>query len=441
MSKNKKYQYTFFCLISFVIIFNGGNSNLIIQLNFIFLSIFFLFCLKDKNYFLHLRNFLFKNKNSIYFFILFMIFLVFQIIYLPENILKYFSYEKYKYINLFENVNYGSISLNPLNSYFQILNFLALLLVIFINKMILYTNNHLKRFYIFLSFVGFLSSFVAVFFFLNGNTDFLIFQNSFYSDSSTGFFINRTVFSIFLLFCFISCVELLKIYQLSNSKKDYFILKIYVRLFLIFITIGIITSFSRIGNFLLLITIFFYLINEIVINKLKNKSFLMMILFLIVIDLVILGFYFGASQLIDRFYFLNEELGNSKQMHEYISRFKLINFSLQQINNFLFFGYGSGSYETLFQLNYINPNNKFANHAHSDLLEFFGEFGLIGFSLFLMSFFRFLIDKKNYHFVNIILFTYLSILLIFDFSLHIPIIQILFIIFFSFSGRNYGSSR
>ena len=164
MSKNKKYQYTFFCLISFVIIFNGGNSNLIIQLNFIFLSIFFLFCLKDKNYFLHLRNFLFKNKNSIYFFILFMIFLVFQIIYLPENILKYFSYEKYKYINLFENVNYGSISLNPLNSYFQILNFLALLLVIFINKMI-YIQTIILKDFTFFCHLGFLSSFVAVFFF------------------------------------------------------------------------------------------------------------------------------------------------------------------------------------------------------------------------------------------------------------------------------------
>ena len=36
----------------------------------------------------------------------------------------------------------------------------------------------------------------------------------------------------------------------------------------------------------------------------------------------------------------------------------------------------------LFQLNYKNSNNKFANHAHSDLFEFFGEFGLIGFYLF-----------------------------------------------------------
>ena len=50
LSKNKKYQYSFFFILTIYTIFNGGNSNLSIQINFILVSFLFLFCLKDKNY-------------------------------------------------------------------------------------------------------------------------------------------------------------------------------------------------------------------------------------------------------------------------------------------------------------------------------------------------------------------------------------------------------
>ena len=51
ISKNKKHQYLFFGIIFFYCIFNGGNSDLIIQLNFIFISLFYILCLNDKNYY------------------------------------------------------------------------------------------------------------------------------------------------------------------------------------------------------------------------------------------------------------------------------------------------------------------------------------------------------------------------------------------------------
>ena len=138
--------------------------------------------------------------------------------------------------------------------------------------MIFYTEKHKYRFFFFLSFIGFASSIIAVLFYLNGNPDILNFKNSYYKNASTGFFINRTVSAVFLIFCLISSLELLKNFS-ENNKKDYFFSKTYTRLFTIFITIGIITSFSRIGNFLLLITILFYLSNEIFLQKKKNYSF------------------------------------------------------------------------------------------------------------------------------------------------------------------------
>ena len=77
----------------------------------------------------------------------------------------------------------------------------------------------------------------------------------------------------------------------------------------------------------------------------------------------------------------------------------------------------------------MNSSSQFANHAHSDLVEFFGEFGLFGITLIILSFIKFILSKKSYTLINVIVFSYAIIILSFDFSLHIPIIQILFLSF------------
>ena len=439
LSKNKRYQYLFFSILSIFIIFNGGNSNLFIQLNFILISLFFLYCLKDKNYNLHLKNFYINNKKSILLYVIFLTYLIFQILPLPLDLLKFFSPEKIKLLFLIENISYSSISLSPANSYFQILNFTSLLLIVFICRMIFYTQRHKYRFYFYLSLAGFISSIIAVLFYLNGNPDFLIFKNSYYNKASTGFFINRTVSAVFLIFCLISSLELLKSFE-ENKKKDNFFFKIYIRLFVIFITIGIITSFSRIGNFLLLITILYYLFNEIFFEKKKNYSFRIIILLIIFFDLIIIGFYFGESEIIDRFYFLKEDFTYIPGEVSSTSRFDLIKFGFLELKNFIYFGYGLGGFENLFKLKFINSTSQFANHVHADIFEFLGELGLIGFLLIIFSVIKFFFDKKIFSLINILIITFLIIILLFDFSLHIPIIQILFIIFFFFNKKYYGSS-
>ena len=175
LSKNKKYQYLFFSILSIYIIFNGGNTNLFIQLNFILISLFFLFCLKDKNYNLHFKNFYYSNKKSIFLYIIFLSYLIFQILPLPIEFLKFFSKEKYILLKNLNEISHSSISFSASNSFFQILNFSTLLLIVFILKMIFYTERHKYRFYFFLSIFGFFSSIIAVLFYLNGNPDIFIF--------------------------------------------------------------------------------------------------------------------------------------------------------------------------------------------------------------------------------------------------------------------------
>ena len=125
ISKNKKHQYLFFFIISIYTVFNGGNSNILIQINFALFSLLFLYCLKDRNYRSHLNIFYIRNKFSILFYLLFLFYLIFQIIPMPVDFLKFFSLEKYNIIDKlnFEN-KYSSISLSPSNSFFQFLNFI-----------------------------------------------------------------------------------------------------------------------------------------------------------------------------------------------------------------------------------------------------------------------------------------------------------------------------
>ena len=131
ISKNKKYQYFFFIIISFYSIFNGGNSNILIQINFLLTSLFFIFCLKDKNYNLHFRYFFNKNKFSIYLYLFFLLYLLFQILPLPINLLKFFSPQKFYFLNLLNvETRFTSISLAPSNTFFQFLNFCSLLIVV-----------------------------------------------------------------------------------------------------------------------------------------------------------------------------------------------------------------------------------------------------------------------------------------------------------------------
>ena len=432
ISKNKKYQYFFFFIITFYSIFNGGNSNLLIQINFLLISLFFIFCLKDKNYNLHFRYFFNQNKFSIYLYLLFLAYLLFQILPLPIDSLKFFSPEKFYFLNLLNNeISFSSVSLAPSNTFFQFLNFCSLLIVVFILKMIFYRERHKQRFYLFLSIIGFLSACFGTLLYLTGSTDLLSFK-SFNSGVSTGFFVSRTVFSIFLLFCFISSLEYLKHSQISERK---FFSRVYVRLFIIFITIGIITSFSRIGNFLLLNVVLFYLLNEFFLKKQNVNLFRNIILIIVFVDIVVLGLYFGSFRIVERFLFLKNEFSEITNPDVNLMRFQIIKFSLHQIYKYLIFGYGVGGFETMFQLSFPNLSNSFANHAHSDLIEFVGEVGLLGFALFFLSISSFLKEFIKFNFKNLLLIFCMCIILLFDFSLHIPFIQFLFVCFFALNQK------
>ena len=438
LKKTKLYQYIFLLIITFMVIFNGGNNNLYIQFNFIIISIFFLLFIREKNYLAHMRKILSTNKLAIKLYVLFISFLIFQTIPLPIEWLSFLSPEKYNFLNKLEfNGNFNSISLSPINSYFSLLNYLSIFLYLIIFKSLFYRTKDIFKFYYFLVFLGAFAASVAIYFYLIGNPDFLIIKNI-NKSAATGFFINRTVFSCFLTLCFFSGIEYLKMidhYQKNNT--DTFFNKIYVRIFLLLITIAIITTFSKLGNFLFISLIIMYISREFYTNDKKNKFFLITLILIVLFDVLILGFYFGSEKLLQRYSFLHSEiieyLPSSAQ--SILSRADITKFAFIEFKKFILFGYGGGGFEYLFKINYQNSSTNFASHAHSDFFEFIGEFGLIG-STFISLCLIFLCANKDFlSFKNFLLCYLLIFILIFDFSFHIPIIQFLFILLLSVSYK------
>ena len=443
VKKGKFYKYIFLLILTLMTIFNGGNSNLFIQFNFIIVSIYFLFFIKKKNYLAELKYIFYYNKISIYLFFLFIGFLIFQSIPLPSEWIKVLSPQKYDLLNKLEfSGNSHSISLSPTNSFFGILNYVTLFLFLIIFKILFNKKKDIFIFYFFLISLGAFAASVAIYFYLIGNPDFLIIKNNAYKSSATGFFINRTVFSCFLVLCFCCGIEYLKL--IDNYLRDNthnFFKKIYVRIFILLITIGIITTFSKLGNFLLVSVIIINIAQMLYLNDKKNKLFLYTLILIVLFDIFIIGFYFGSEKLLERYSFLKQEiieyLPSTTEIN--FSRGDISKFALSELKNFLYFGYGGGGFEYLFKINYENSSSVYATHAHSDIIEFIGEFGIIGSFFILLSIFFLFIKNNIFCFKNFLLFYLLLFMLIFDFSFHIPIIQFILIILMSINYEKHNN--
>ena len=443
VKKGKFYKYIFLLILTLMTIFNGGNSNLFIQFNFIIVSIYFLFFIKKKNYLAELKYIFYYNKISIYLFFLFIGFLIFQSIPLPSEWIKVLSPQKYDLLNKLEfSGNSHSISLSPTNSFFGILNYVTLFLFLIIFKILFNKKKDIFIFYFFLISLGAFAASVAIYFYLIGNPDFLIIKNNAYKSSATGFFINRTVFSCFLVLCFYCGIEYLKL--IDNYLRDNthnFFKKIYVRIFILLITIGIITTFSKLGNFLLVSVIIINIAQILYLNDKKNKLFLYTLILIVLFDIFIIGFYFGSEKLLERYSFLKQEiieyLPSTTEIN--FSRGDISKFALSELKNFLYFGYGGGGFEYLFKINYENSSSVYAAHAHSDIIEFIGEFGIIGSFFILLSIFFLFIKNNIFCFKNFLLFYLLLFMLFFDFSFHIPIIQFTLIILMSINYEKHNN--
>jgi len=459
LTLNKINQIIFFLIIFIGSIFNGSNSINLIFLNFFTLFIFFFYLLKNKNNLAKVKFIIKNNKFSFNIFIVFIIYIFLQIIPLPLHWLSFFSETYYNFLSKIGLQKFHAISLNPQSTFFELLNYINIFIIILLTHLIFFKKNHINRYFFYLSIIGFIHAFFGVFIFLLGNPEFLFEKIVYYKSSSTGFFINRTNFAFFLILTFIGSLHFIfnnRFYknELNNNYNLNFNV-FYVRIFLLFISIAIITSFSRLGNFYLLLILFFYFIFSVIKTKNFFNKFSIIFYLIILFDLLIIGFYFGGSKLIDRFLFINEDLNiennldilkeiNSTISNSY-SRLDIIHISINLFYKFYLFGFGAGAYEQAFLLFNDIKIPFYANHAHSDFVELLAEIGIVGFCIALILFYQILKcylnskiqNENNLQLIFLILIIIFIINGFVDFSLNIPSNQYLFASLITLSIKKY----
>jgi hypothetical protein len=296
------------------------------------------------------------------------------------------------------------------------------------------------KFLFFLCFLGFCHAIFATYWMLIGNPSIFLIEKVHYLGSSTGLFVNRSVFATFLFLSAFSGLFYIVFFFQKNKITNFSFIEqinskiIYIRIFIIFLSVAILTTWSRAVNFSYLLILFSFLFY----SKLSFKKYInplsTIIIFILIFDIIILGFLFGNAKLIARF-------ATTSVMSEAI-RIDLHSFGLEQFKSFWLFGYGSGAFGQVYKLFFIIPENYdyLAKYAHNDGIQLLGEVGIVGITILLSLSFTYIKklinkikqEKEFFRFVLIfLLLTVLFIQSLVDFSMHIPGISILLMIILS----------
>ena len=435
--RKNSLQNIFLIILGITVSLNASINPLLIQVSSINFIIFFLLCLRNTQIRETIRKDYSNNKIFFILFFTYISYLIIQIIPLPLSLIKIIASNNYDlYTSIKIDKQFWTLSIDPSNSYFGILNSINIFIIFLVFPSLFNRSKYLMKFLFYLCVLGFCNAIFATYWMLIGNPSNVLIQKLHYMNSSTGFFVNRSVFGTFLFLCAFSGLYYIVIFFQKNQITNFnFIDQIksrifLIRIFIIFISIGILTTWSRAANFsyiLVLLSFLFY-------SKISFKRYInplsSIIIVILIFDVLVMSLFFGNARLIER-------VLETSILKETI-RLDLHTFGIDQFKNFWLFGYGNEAFGQIYKIFYAIPENLNSNYiatnVHNDVIELLGEVGILGISILLLLYISYFnIIKKNIketkQFARFILLSLLLITLLFqslvDFSLHTPGILIL----------------
>ena len=445
-------QNLFLIILTITISLNASINPIMVQISSISFIIFFLFCLKNVEILERIRKNYVNNKIFFILFFIYVSYLIIQIIPLPLSLIEIIAPNNYNlYTSIKIDKELWSLSIDPSNSYFGILNCINFFIIFLTFPVLFNRSKYLMKFLFFLCVLGTCHAVFATYWMLIGNPSNFLIQKIHYLNASTGLFVNRSVFGTFLFLCaFSSLYYILVFFQKNQIVNFNFEEQIkskifFIRIFIIFISIGILTTWSRAANFsyvLILLSFLFY-------SKISFKKYInplsTVIIFILIFDVFIMGLFFGNAKLIERY-------AETSILRERI-RFDLQTFGIDQFKNFWLFGYGSGAFGQIFKIFYITPenlSNMLAKNVHNDGIELLGEIGVLGVSILFLLYISYFkkITKNINEKKQLSRFILLSLLLLtlfiqslVDFSLHAPGVVILLMTILSIGLINFKNNN
>ena len=442
-------QNIFLIILAITLSFNASINPILIQISSINFIILFFLCLKNKEIEKKIKENYLNNKIFFILLFIYLSYVIFQIIPLPLNLIEIIAHNNFNlYTSLKIDKQFWSISVDPSNSYFAILNLINLIIIFLIFPILFNRSKYLMKFLFFLCVLGFCHAIFATYWMLIGNPSNFLIEKIYYLYASTGLFVNRSVFGTFLFLCAFSGLYYIVVFFHKNQITNFNFIEqikskvLFIRIFIIFLSIGILTTWSRVANLSYILILFSFLFY----SKLSFKKYInplsTVIIFILIFDVLVMALFFGNAKIFER-------IAGTTIIGETL-RLDLQKFGLDQFKNFWLFGYGKGGFEQIFKIFYISNNNYLATHAHNDGIELIGEIGILGIViLFFLNLSYFFIIKKNNNEkkqrARFVLFLFLLLILfiqsLVDFSLHTPGILVLLISILSIGLINFKNNN
>lgn len=208
-----------------------------------------------------------------------------------------------------------------------------------------------------------------------------------YTGVATGTFINRNHLAGYLVIC-LSLGLGLMLATLHTSRSGNWrnrlrrwltaLLgnKARLRVALIIMVVGLVLTHSRMGNTAFFASMLITGALALVLYRNASRATLIFLSSLLIIDLLIVGTYFGVEKVVNR-------LQNTSTQSE--SRDEVDLYSLKLVSEHTLTGTGAGTFYTAFPQVREGDIRIFYDHAHNDYLEFLTERGIIGFIPLLLA--------------------------------------------------------
>ncbi len=200
---------------------------------------------------------------------------------------------------------------------------------------------------------------------------------------ASGTFVNRNHYAGYMVMCLSVGVGVL-IGSLSGQKKgtwgaffrglfEWIITpKMGLRILLVTMVVALVLSRSRMGNSAFFISLAVSGVIGLTLSRHATRSMVVLLVSLIVIDVAIIGAYFGTQKVVDR---ISETTLKTEDRDE------VAGYALKMWKDFPVLGSGLGSFASVFPRYSGEGTSQSYTHAHNDYVEFAAETGLIGIAL------------------------------------------------------------
>lgn len=381
------------------------------------------------------------------------LYIFFQILPLPYFMVKILSPKAFSFRELFSpefnQFKFMSISLMPNHTFREGLELLTYFLFGFLIIKTITKKKQILRLIYALVALGTFQTFYGFFELYNKSPRILFYKKEFYLNDVTGTFVNRNHFSGYLEMIIPLAIGLLlsriNLNSITNLNWKNRLLRLSEKgkyknfllgLSIILMSLGIIFSRSRSGNFLLFFSIFLFLILSLIYSsrkKIHGKG-LKRIFSIFILGIIFMTLYLGIDATIERF-----------TMEKILADQRPIFWSQTAdiIGDFPLLGSGLGTFAEIYPAYEKTGIQAHLSHAHNDFLEYISELGILGFLFLFGGIFFILIkvflswrERRDPEVRAIVLGCMISVTIILihsitDFNLHIPANMLLFTVVIS----------